>query len=229
MSRYTLTSELRLIHSYFHRNLNPPKLVDIGFSPLGRNQTIARLVRQYAVPSEPQIPGFREMVKADVPQVGKLLRNYLSRFDIIQTFDKDEEVEHWFLTGQGRDDSGNKVGQVVWAYVVEVRQARLTVLTRQDPTTRLITDLVSFYSLPSSIMKHKTHDVLNAAYMFYYASDVISSPGGSADDAATHEAKSRQKLGERLNALVADLLVVAKNVRCANQASLLTSRLASMW
>jgi glycylpeptide N-tetradecanoyltransferase len=60
------------------------------------------------------------MVKADVPQVGKLLRNYLSRFDIVQTFDRDEEVEHWFLSGQGKDENGNKVGQVVWAYVVEV-------------------------------------------------------------------------------------------------------------
>lgn len=60
-------------------------------------------------------------------------------------------------------------------------------------------------------MKHKNHNVLNAAYMFYYASDVISSPGGSADDAATHDAKSKAKLGERLNALVSDLLVIAKN------------------
>ena len=62
-------------------------------------------------------------------------------------------------------------------------------------------------------MKHKNHNLLNAAYMYYYASDVTSSPGGSADDAATHDAKAKAKLGERLNALVADLLVVAKNVR----------------
>jgi glycylpeptide N-tetradecanoyltransferase len=82
----------------------------------------------------------------------------------------------------------------------------------QDPTTHLITDLVSFYSLPSTIMKHKQHNLLNAAYMFYYASDVISQPSGSADGAAAHDAKSKQKLSDRLNALVADLLVVAKNV-----------------
>ena len=106
--------------SYFHRNLNPTKLVDIGFSPLGRGQTVARLVRQYAVASHPQIPGFREMVHADVPQVGELLRKYLARFDIIQTFAKDEEVEHWFLSGQGREEKGKREGQVVWAYVVEV-------------------------------------------------------------------------------------------------------------
>ncbi|GFZ50470.1 Glycylpeptide N-tetradecanoyltransferase [Saitozyma sp. JCM 24511] len=184
---------------YFHRNLNPPKLVDIGFAHLPRTSTISRMVRQYAVPQHPRIPGFREMVKADVPQVGELLRKYLARFEVVQVFAKDEEVEHWFLSGQGREEGGKRVEQVVWAYVVE------------DPTTHLITDFISFYSLPSSIMKHKKHDVLNAAYLFYYASDAIFQPGGSSDDAAAHEAKSKSRLGERLNSLVGDMMVVAKN------------------
>ncbi|ORX37031.1 Myristoyl-CoA:protein N-myristoyltransferase, N-terminal domain-domain-containing protein [Kockovaella imperatae] len=184
---------------YYHRSLNPVKLVDIGFSPLGRNQTITRLVKQCAVPPHTQTPGLREMVKADVPQVGTLLRKYLARFDIYQTFSKDEEIEHWFLSGQGVNESGMRVKQVTWAYVIE------------DPTTHLITDLVSFYSLPSSIMNHKKYDVLEAAYLFYYASDAIFSPCGSSDDAATHEVKAKQKLGERLNALMGDLLILAKN------------------
>ncbi|WVQ84211.1 glycylpeptide N-tetradecanoyltransferase [Cryptococcus sp. DSM 104549] len=184
---------------YFHRNLNPPKLVDIGFSPLPRGSTIARLVTQYKVPEHPSIPGFREMVKEDVPQVGELLRKYLSRFDVTQEFGSDVEVEHWFLSGQGREVNGQRLEQVVWAYVVE------------DPTTHLITDLVSFYSLPSTIMKHPKHNLLNAAYMFYYASDVVFSAGGSSDDAATHDAKAKKKLGERLNELVGDLMVVAKH------------------
>jgi len=61
-------------------------------------------------------------------------------------------------------------------------------------------------------MKHKKHNLLNAAYLFYYASDSIFSPGGSADDAATHEAKAKNKLGERLNALVNDIMVIAQTV-----------------
>ncbi|KAL7420444.1 glycylpeptide N-tetradecanoyltransferase [Cryptotrichosporon argae] len=184
---------------YYHRNLNPPKLVDIGFSPVPRGSTVARMVRQYATGAATRIPGFREMTAADVSQAGDLLRRYLSRFDVAQTFADNAEVEHWFISGLGRDVGGKRVEQVVWAYVVE------------DPTTHLLTDLVSFYSLPSSIMKHKTHTMLNAAYMFYYASDVIFSPGGSSDDAAAHEAKARSRLGERLNALIADLLVMAQN------------------
>ena len=62
-------------------------------------------------------------------------------------------------------------------------------------------------------MKHKKYDVLNAAYLYYYASDAIFQPGGSSDDAATHEAKTKQKLGLRLNELLVDIMVIAKNVR----------------
>lgn len=79
----------------------------------------------------------------------------------------------------------------------------------QDPVTHEITDMVSFYSLPSTIMQHPKYDVLNAAYMFYYATDCIFSAGGSAD-AKDHDAKEQAKLSERLNLLVRDLLIMAK-------------------
>lgn len=58
-------------------------------------------------------------------------------------------------------------------------------------------------------MKHPTHKILNAAYLFYYASDVLFGPGKSADDVDAHDAKSRAKLGERLNQLVEDVLSMA--------------------
>ncbi|WOO78026.1 Glycylpeptide N-tetradecanoyltransferase [Vanrija pseudolonga] len=179
---------------YYHRNLNPPKLVDIGFSPLPRGSTIARLVRNYAMPTTTSVPGFREMKKEDVPQVGNLLRKYLSRFPIAQTFSTDEDIDHWFLSGQGHDVDGKRVEQVVWAYVVE------------DPTTKEITDMISFYSLPSTIMQHPKYNVLNAAYLFYYASDAAFSAGASSDD----ETKLKAKLDERLNALSRDMLTVAQ-------------------
>ncbi|KAI9634584.1 Glycylpeptide N-tetradecanoyltransferase [Dioszegia hungarica] len=199
---------------YYHRNLNPPKLVDIGFSSLPRSMTIARLVKQLAVPTAPSLPGFREMEKKDVPQVAALLRRYLARFEITQTFETDQEVEHWFLSGRGKEggEEGSakwrREGQVVWAYVVE------------DPTTHVITDMISFYSLPSSIMKHPTHRILNAAYLYYYASDSIFRPSSGGSEAVAEssasvgiveERKRRERLGARLVQLSGDLMVVAKN------------------
>lgn len=78
------------------------------------------MVKQYGVPSEPRIPGFRAMEKKDVPQVGELLQKYLAKFDVTQVFDNDDEVEHWFLSGKGGVVDGKEVEQVVYAYVVEV-------------------------------------------------------------------------------------------------------------
>lgn len=106
---------------YYHRNLNPQKLVDIGFSAQPRSMTMARMKKHYSVGTVPKIPGFRELTKADIPQVRELLTRYLDRFDVAQLFTKDEEVEHWFLLSQGREVDGKRVKQVVWAYVVEVR------------------------------------------------------------------------------------------------------------
>lgn len=74
------------------------------------------------------------MEKKDVTQVRELLTRYLSRFEIHQVFKDDQEVEHWFLSGRGKDGKGGiagsevgeghgdwgREGQVVWSYVVEV-------------------------------------------------------------------------------------------------------------
>jgi glycylpeptide N-tetradecanoyltransferase len=116
------------LFSYYHRNLNPPKLVDIGFAPLPRGMTVSRLIAQQAVPAEPKIPGFREMTEKDIPEAGELLRKYLDRFDVAQQFSTDDDVRHWFLSGMGKAPKNGTVaipgqpreGQVTWAYVVEV-------------------------------------------------------------------------------------------------------------
>lgn len=94
---------------YWHRSLNPKKLVEVGFSRLGGRMTMARTIKTYRLPATPRIPGSRRMTKADVPRVAQLLRGYLSKFRLSPVF-TDEEVEHWLLPG---DDD------VVRAYVVE--------------------------------------------------------------------------------------------------------------
>lgn len=39
----------------------------------------------------------------------------------------------------------------------------------ENPATKAVTDFLSFYSLPSSILGHPEHKTLRAAYMFYTA------------------------------------------------------------
>ncbi|WFD32865.1 glycylpeptide N-tetradecanoyltransferase [Malassezia sp. CBS 17886] len=144
---------------YYHRTLNAQKLLETGFSsvPLGmdRDAHIAR----FELPSATQLPGLREMTADDVAAVGHLLRRYLRRFDMAPQF-TDEEVAHLFLSGRGQDTNGvpGRRGQVTWTYVVECDGR--------------ITDMASFYSLPSTVLDGSTeHSTLEAAYLFYYATD----------------------------------------------------------
>lgn len=130
---------------YWHRTLNPKKLIDVGFSKLSERMTMSRAVKLYKLPNSTTTPGFRKMEKQDVPAVTQLLRSYLSRFAVTPEFD-DKEVEHWLLP---RDN-------VVDSYLVE------------SQLTHKITDFCSFYSLPSSILHSQEYSTLNAAYCFYY-------------------------------------------------------------
>lgn len=132
---------------YWHRSLNPKKLVEVGFSRLQPRMTMARTIRLYTVKSETATPGIRKMRKEDVPAARKLLMEYFEQFDM-HVHLSEEEFEHWLLPREG----------VIYTYVVE------------DPDTKEITDLTSFYSLPSTIIKHPTHKTLNAAYAYCYAS-----------------------------------------------------------
>ncbi|EJU05322.1 N-myristoyl transferase, partial [Dacryopinax primogenitus] len=168
---------------YYHRTLNLPKLVDIGFTAVPRSMTLARLVRQTALPKKTSIPGLREMELADIPQVEALMNKYMKRFDMVPVFSR-EEIEHMFLSGKGSEPMVNparRTDQVAWAYVVE--------------TDGKITDFFSFYTLPSSVIANtKGHKMLEAAYLFYYATYVP-------------EPESKQRLYD----LVGDALIIARD------------------
>jgi glycylpeptide N-tetradecanoyltransferase len=127
---------------YFHRSLNPKKLVNVGFSRLGHRMTMARMQKLYKLPTETTTPGLRLMEERDVEGVHKLLATYLERFQLKIAFSK-EEVAHWLLP---RD-------KVIHSYVV----------CNADDST--VTDFLSFYHLPSSILHH--NDTLHAAYSYY--------------------------------------------------------------
>ena len=72
-----------------------------------------------------------------------LLENFLSKFKVHGYYSK-EEVAHWFLPRK----------EVVFSYVV-------------DDGNGKITDFLSFYSLPSSILQHEVHKKLYACYSFF--------------------------------------------------------------
>lgn len=58
---------------YWHRSLNPKKLIDVKFSHLSRNMTLQRTLKLYKLPDSPRTPGFRKMTKKDLVQTHKLL------------------------------------------------------------------------------------------------------------------------------------------------------------
>jgi glycylpeptide N-tetradecanoyltransferase len=136
---------------YYHRSINWPKLYDVGFSPLPVGSTPAKQVARFALPNEPTLPNLREMTEQDIPQVHKLLTEYVQRYDISPVFSEDE-LKHWFL------HNGKKSG-VVYSYVV----------TNGDGQ---VTDFFNFYGIESSVLGNKNHDSIKVAYSFYYATDV---------------------------------------------------------
>lgn len=131
---------------YWHRSLNPKKLVEVKFSHLARNMTMQRTIKLYKLPDKPKTKGFRRMEDKDVDKAHHLLEEYLKKFHICPVFTK-EEFRHWFTPKEG----------IIECFVVEDANGE-------------ITDMVSYYSLPSTVMHHPIHKSVRAAYSFYNVS-----------------------------------------------------------
>ena len=86
------------------------------------------------------------MIEEDVPQVTIMLNNYLSARRVRIQFNE-EEVRHFFLPRE----------EVIYTYV--------------DCTDNKVTDVFSFYYLPSQILNHANHRLLKVAYSFYNVSN----------------------------------------------------------
>jgi glycylpeptide N-tetradecanoyltransferase len=104
---------------YYHRSLNPKKLIEVGFSRLAPRMTLTRTIKLYALPEQTQTPGLRPIVDADCEVCCQKLNEYLTRFALAPRFTT-AEFRHWMLTQP----------DVVYTYVVE------------DPGTKEITDMV---------------------------------------------------------------------------------------
>ncbi|OCT62244.1 hypothetical protein XELAEV_18043328mg [Xenopus laevis] len=81
---------------YWHRSLNPRKLIEVKFSHLSRNMTMQRTMKLYRLPETPKTSGLKPMEVRHIPAVQKLLSQYLSQFNLAPVMDE-EEVRHWLL------------------------------------------------------------------------------------------------------------------------------------
>ena len=141
---------------YFHRSLNPKKLIEVGFSKLGKRMTLSRTIKLHKLPQKTSTPGLRRMSKEDAPQVLELLNAYLAQFDLACLFQSVDEVEHWFLPREN----------VIYTYVVDAGEGK--------DGKRKITDIMSFYSLPSTIIGNEHHKELRAAFSYYNIANTAS-------------------------------------------------------
>lgn len=131
---------------YWHRSLNPKKLVDVRFSHLARNMTMQRTIKLYKLPDQTKTKGYRRITAKDMDKAHKLVEEYLKRFQLCPSFSK-EEFRHWFTPKEG----------IIDCFVVADEKGN-------------ITDLTSYYCLPSSVMHHPVHKTVRAAYSFYNVS-----------------------------------------------------------
>lgn len=138
---------------YWHRSLNPKKLIEVKFSHLSRNMTMQRHVKLYRLPDSTKTPGLRQLKATDIPRACKLLNEFLNRYDLVPYY-TEEEFSHWFLPRPN----------IIDCYVVE-RQSE------SGEQSLELTDMISFYTLPSTIMSHPTYNSLKAAYSFYNVSN----------------------------------------------------------
>lgn len=167
---------------YAHRPLNWSKLHEVGFTALPANASKTQIIAKYTLPKGTDTPGLRAMKYEDVDQVFDLFNAYQDRFDLVQVFTK-EEFKHWFL---GADT-------VIYSYVVE--------------TEGKITDFVSFYSLPFTVLNNPMYKELGIGYLFYYASDADLGFDDRFDPAATSTLK------KRLNHLISDVCIIARDLK----------------
>jgi glycylpeptide N-tetradecanoyltransferase len=134
---------------YWHRSLQFKKLLDIGFTSVPPNSSVANQIRKHKLPEDPSL-GLIPMEKKHVKQVTGLLKTSLTKYKIYPELSS-EEVSHWILPRQN----------VVYSYV------------KVDAGGK-VTDFVSFYSLPSSCLKSEKHSKLMAAYSYYTVANSVS-------------------------------------------------------
>jgi len=129
---------------YYHRPLNPNKLIKTGFSVALSRQDVPDTADNYKLESKAQVPGIRVFERKDAEICWQMFTEYLKKFSLSQNYSLEEFI-HWFTPRDG----------VINTYVVE------------DPISHKVTDMVSFYTLSCSIADNKEYSEIKSAYSFY--------------------------------------------------------------
>jgi hypothetical protein len=188
------------VYRYYHRSLNPKKLIEVGFSPLHKRMTMSRTIKLYKLPTEAATPGFRQMVEADVDAVTALLESKLTAYRLAPVMDADEVRDRQRValsTGYNRVEGFRRASRndlvsdlppatptvtirnfliVYWAQVRHWLLPRPGVIDSfvvEEPETKRVTDFVSYYALPSTIIGNDQYQLLKAAYCYYHVAATI--------------------------------------------------------
>jgi len=124
--------------NYYHKSLNPKKNIETGFSRLAPKETLARYCKKMKLHdmSNVNIVGEpRLMISKDLPQVYDLYKKQCEKQKIFFKFSQ-QELSHHLMPQDG----------IVYTIVVE------------NSDEKKITDFLSFYNLPSQILKQEGHN-----------------------------------------------------------------------
>lgn len=171
---------------YGHRPLDWGKLYEVGFSSLPEGETKASMIAKTTLSGEPKTKGWRKMEEKDIDAVWQLYESWRDRYDISQIMSKDD-VRHWIYGGKQQD------GKVIHTFVVE------------DLETKEITDFISYYILPFTVLQNPKHKEIGIAYLYYYASNAGIGESNKDDQA-------QELLKKRLKSLVNDAMIEAKSI-----------------
>jgi len=133
---------------YWHRNLNPKKLIEVNFTRLKARMTMARTLKLYKLPDCASLD-LQATEPQDVPSLTVLLNNYLSKTQLAPVF-SEADTAHWLLPRTG----------VVDSFVIKSKQG-------------VVTDFCSFYHLPSTVIGNPKHSNLRSTYSYYNVATTV--------------------------------------------------------
>jgi len=149
---------------YWHRSINSKKLIEVGFSRLHPRMTMTGTIKKFKLPERTSFP-LQRLTEADLDSAHSLLSKYLKKTKLCHVMTK-EEMAHQLLPRE----------KVVDCYILK-------------DSTGKVTDMISFYHLPSTVLSCEKHNHLEVAYSYYNVATTVP-----------------------LVKLMKDLLVIARNV-----------------